>query len=128
VLLRVEATDAYANILLDARLQSGRLDRPDRALATELVYGVLRWQGRLDWLLAPCLDRPVAALDPVVRVLLRLGTYQLTCLTRIPDFAAVDETVALARAGGVGRAAGYVNAVLRRMAREPRRSEPVPVG
>jgi len=128
VLLRVEATDAYANILLDARLQSGRLDRPDRALATELVYGVLRWQGRLDWLLAPCLDRPVTALDPVVRVLLRIGTYQLTCLTRIPDFAAVDETVTLARAGGAGRAAGYVNAVLRRMAREPRRAEPDPVG
>ena len=100
VLLRVETTDAYANILLDSRLRASRLDRADRALATELVYGVLRWQGRLDWLLAPCLDRPMADLDPAVRALLRLGVYQLTCLTRIPDFAAVDETVSLARAVG----------------------------
>lgn len=127
VLLRVETTDAYANVLLDARLHASRLDRADRALATELVYGILRWQGRLDWLLAPCVDRPMAALDPAVRALLRLGTYQLACLTRIPDFAAVDETVSLARAVGAGRAAGYVNAVLRRMAREPRRAEADPV-
>ena len=128
VLLRVEATDAYANILLDSRLHGSRLDRADRALATELVYGILRWRGRLDWLLAPCLDRPLAALDPVIRTSLRLGVYQLACLTRIPDFAAVDETVSLARAAGAGRAAGYVNAVLRRVAREPRRPEPDPAG
>lgn len=128
VLLRVETTDAYANILLDSRLRASRLDRADRALATELVYGVLRWQGRLDWLLAPCLDRPMAALDPVVRALLRLGVYQLACLTRIPDFAAVDETVTLARAVGAGHAAGYVNAVLRRVIREPSRIEPDPIG
>jgi 16S rRNA (cytosine967-C5)-methyltransferase len=70
----------------------------------------------------------MAALDPAVRPLLRLGVYQLACLTRIPDFAAVDETVSLARTIGAGRAAGYVNAVLRRMAREPRRPEPDPVG
>jgi 16S rRNA (cytosine967-C5)-methyltransferase len=124
VLSRVETTDAYANVLLDARLRDSALARPDRALVTELVYGVLRWQGMLDWLLPPLLDRPLAALEPRVRQLLRLGTYQLTCLTRIPAFAAVDETVSLAREVGTGRASGYVNAVLRRVVAEPRRHAP----
>jgi 16S rRNA (cytosine967-C5)-methyltransferase len=121
VLERVEATEAYANVLLDARLRQSKLARADRALATELVYGVLRWQGMLDWRLTPFLDRPLVALDPPVRHLLRLGAYQLVCLTRIPDFAAVDETVSLARRCGAGRAAGYVNAVLRRLADAPQR-------
>jgi len=121
VLARIEATDAYANVLLDARLQDSALSRPDRALATELVYGVLRWRGMLDWLLQPFLDRPLATLDAGVRHLVRLGAYQLACLARVPDFAAVDATVSLAHEVGAARAAGYVNAVLRRVAAGPRR-------
>ncbi len=117
ILERVEATDAYANLLLDARLRKSGLTGPDRALATELVYGVLRWRGKLDWILAQVLDRPLSALDRPVRQILRLGTYQLCCLTRIPDFAAVDEAVHLARRAGAGRSAGYVNAILRTVAR-----------
>ncbi len=117
VLQRVEATDAYANLLLDARLRKSRLVGRDRALATELVYGVLRWQGRLDWILTRILDRPLLSLDRPVRQILRLGAYQLCCLTRIPDFAAVDEAVHLARRIGGARSAGYVNAVLRSVAR-----------
>jgi len=124
ILQRVEATDAYANLLLDARLGKSRLTGADRALATELVYGVLRWRGKLDWILAQVLDRPIAVLDRPVRQILRLGAYQLCCLTRIPDFAAVDQAVHLARRAGAGRSAGYVNAVLRSVAR--RRAWPAP--
>jgi 16S rRNA (cytosine967-C5)-methyltransferase len=124
--VRVETTDAYANVLLDSRLRVGGLSRADRALATELVYGVLRWRGKLDWLLAPFLDRPLSALDATVRHALRLGAYQLACLERIPAFAAVDETVALAREAGAARAAGYVNAVLRRLAGGSARPLPDP--
>jgi 16S rRNA (cytosine967-C5)-methyltransferase len=124
ILERVEATDAYANLLLDARLRKSRLRGPDRALVTELVYGVLRWRGKLDWILAQVLDRPLRALDRPVRQLLRLGAYQLCCLTRIPDFAAVDEAVRLARRAGARNSAGYVNAVLRSVAR--RREQPGP--
>ncbi|MEI8188473.1 MAG: 16S rRNA (cytosine(967)-C(5))-methyltransferase RsmB [candidate division NC10 bacterium] len=127
ILLRVEATDAYANLLLDARLRAASLSLLDRALVTELVYGVLRWRGKLDWILAPLLDRPLARLDPVVHQLLRLGTYQLACLTRIPDFAAVDETVSLARKIGAARSAGYVNAVLRAVVRGKDRQPPDPL-
>ncbi|HSB67858.1 MAG TPA: 16S rRNA (cytosine(967)-C(5))-methyltransferase RsmB [Candidatus Methylomirabilis sp.] len=123
VLRRVEAAGAYANLLLDARLRQGGLSPQDRALATELAYGVLRWQGRLDWILAGVLDRPIHALDPPVRQVLRLGAYQLRILSRIPDFAAVDEAVRLIRAAGAGRSAGYVNAVLRELTRRPARPE-----
>lgn len=126
ILRRVEATDAYANLLVDARLQRSRLSGPDRALVTELVYGVLRWRGKLDWILARVLDRPVDTLDSSVRHVLRLGAYQLCCLTRIPDFAAVDEAVSLARRTGGARHASYVNAVLRAVARSRSRPEPDP--
>jgi len=126
ILQRVEATDAYANLLLDARLRRSRLSVPDRALVTELVYGVLRWRGKLDWILAQVLDRPLHRLDPPVRQILRLGAYQLCCLTRIPDFAAVDEAVSLARRTGGTRHASYINAVLRAVARARSTPEPDP--
>ncbi len=124
ILQRVEATDAYANLLLDARLGRSRLSGPDRALLTELVYGVLRWRGKLDWILAKVLDRPLDTLDSPVRQILRLGAYQLCCLTRVPDFAAVDEAVSLARRTGGARHASYVNAVLRAVAGSRGRAEP----
>ena len=119
ILERVEKTQAFANLLLDARLREARLSAADRALATTLSYGVLRWRGKLDWILGRVADRPLAELDPVVLQLLRLGAYQLCCLDRIPAFAAVDETVRLARRRA-GRSAGYVNAVLRAVAANPR--------
>jgi len=126
ILRRVETTDAYANLLLDARLRRADLSPADRALATELTYGVLRLRGRLDWMLQAVLDRPLAALEPVVRLLLRLGAYQLRCLTRVPAFAAVDEAVRLARSLGAARSAGYVNAVLRSLTRQASPPEPDP--
>ncbi|MFA5027831.1 MAG: 16S rRNA (cytosine(967)-C(5))-methyltransferase RsmB [Candidatus Methylomirabilota bacterium] len=126
ILDRVERTQAYANLLLDARLAGGTLSPADRALATHLVYGVLRWRGRLDWILAQALDRPLTAVEPRVRDLLRLGVYQLTALDRIPAFAAVDETVSLARAAGAARSAGFVNAVLRGVARRIPIPDPPP--
>jgi 16S rRNA (cytosine967-C5)-methyltransferase len=124
ILQRVEATDAYANVLLDARLGKSGLTGADRALVTELVYGVLRWRGKLDWILGHILDRPVAVLDRPVRHILRLGAYQICCLTRIPAFAAVDQAVHMARCAGAGRSVAYVNAVLRSLARQ--RAWPAP--
>ena len=116
VLVRVETTDAFADVLLSHRLAEERLAPADRSLATRLVYGSLAWQRRLDHHLAPCLHMPVVALEPAVRAALRLGLYQLLFLDRVPAYAAVDASVRLAgRACGRG-AAGLVNAVLRRAA------------
>lgn len=121
VLAQVEEQGAYASLLLDAKLQKARLSREERALATELTYGVLRWQGRLDYLLAAVTDRPWERVDPGLRRLLRLGAYQILFLTRMPSYAAVNETVALAHAAGgqVNRGAkAFINAILRRLLEE----------
>ncbi len=120
VLLRVEEGGAYASRALDTALSSaGALDPRDAGLATELTYGTLRRALSLDAALAPYSRRPLSALDPAARVALRLGAYQLLVLGT-PAHAAVGETVSLARRADHGRAAGYVNAVLRALAREPR--------
>jgi 16S rRNA (cytosine967-C5)-methyltransferase len=95
-------------------LREAGLHGRDAALATELSYGACRALGQLDAVVAACGDRPLAELDGPVVDALRLGAYQLLH-TRIPAHAAVSATVDLVRAGPVGRAAGYVNAVLRRV-------------
>jgi 16S rRNA (cytosine967-C5)-methyltransferase len=116
VLERVERTRAYADLALHGALARSDLSAADRALATELVYGTLRWRGRLDHLLAQVLDRDLAKLEPLVLSILRTAAYQLVMTDRIPPSAAVDQAVRCARAAGVGRASGLVNAVLRRLA------------
>jgi 16S rRNA (cytosine967-C5)-methyltransferase len=115
-LQRAVAEDgAYANLVLPAMITERGLTGRDAALATELGYGTVRAAGTLDEIIAECIDRPIAEVDPAVRWLLRLGSYQLL-RTRIPAHAAVATTVDLARTTGNGRAGGFLNAVLRRVA------------
>ena len=118
VLERVDRAGAYADLALGAALARGRLAAPERALATELVCGALRWRGRLDFALARALERPVAELEPRLANVLRLGAYQLLMLDRVPNAVAVSESVRLARRANLDRASGLVNAALRRLARE----------
>ena len=118
VLERVQRAGAYADVLLHAQLSRSELSAPDRAFATELVYGTLRWRGRIDYCLARVLDRDLDKLEPLVATALRLGAYQLLFSERVPVTAAVDESVRCVRAAGVERATGLVNAVLRRLAAE----------
>jgi heat shock protein HtpX len=108
---------AYADLALHAALAKSRLDLRDRAFATELCFGTLRFRGRLDFLLAQVLAKPLARIEARVQGVLRLGAYQLVFCDRVPDAAAVSESVRLAHATGLGRAAGLVNAALRRLAR-----------
>ncbi len=117
---RVDRRNAYADALLSARLDQAALPAADGALLTRLVYGALRWRGRVDWVLARLLRDPLDKLDPLVRSLLRVGGYELLFLDRVPSYATVNELVELAkRRVGPGKAR-LVNAVLRRMAgREP---------
>jgi 16S rRNA (cytosine967-C5)-methyltransferase len=124
VLERVDRDAAFADIALEAELARRRLDARDAALATELAYGVLRWQRYLDWILAPHSRRPLDTLDPRVLVALRLAAYQIVFLERIPSFAAVSDAVALAR--GRPGAAEFTNAVLRAFARRGARDREPP--
>jgi 16S rRNA (cytosine967-C5)-methyltransferase len=110
----VRERGAYANLVLPGILEERGLSGRDAALATELSYGSCRTLGQLDAVIAACGDRPMEDLDGPVVDALRLGAYQLLH-TRIPAHAAVSATVDLVRAGPAVRAAGYVNAVLRRI-------------
>ena len=114
VLEAVSTSDAYANLLLPARIREAGLDERDAALATELAYGTLRRQGRYDAIIALAAGRSVEAIDPTSRNLLRLGAHQLLSM-RIPSHAAVNATVDLVRKAS---ARGFVNGVLRAIARE----------
>ncbi len=116
-LLRVDRDRAWADAALSGALDAAALDARDRALATRLVYGTLAWQGLLDWHLATLANRKIASLDSPLRVILRMGLYQILVLERIPPHAAVDTSVDLAKRY-VRAAAGMVNAVLRRALRE----------
>lgn len=114
VLRAVAAEDAYANLVLPARIRHHGLDKRDAGFATELSYGALRGQGTYDAVLARCVDRPLDLLDPAVLDALRIGTHQLLAM-RVPAHAALDQTVGLARAViGAGPSA-LINAVLRKV-------------
>ncbi len=110
------AGDDYVENLLEKALARAPLSPPDRGLCQELVYGVVRWQDTLDWLIARKTGRRPQ--KPPLQILLRLGLYQIFWLDRIPDHAAVNETVDQARHSGFGPQAGFVNAVLRGYLRE----------
>jgi 16S rRNA (cytosine967-C5)-methyltransferase len=97
VLRAVAAEDAYANLVLPARIRQHGLDRRDAGFATELSYGALRNQGTYDAILARCVDRALDKLDPAVLDALRIGVHQLVAM-RVPAHAALDQTVGLARA------------------------------
>jgi 16S rRNA (cytosine967-C5)-methyltransferase len=108
----------YANLVVPALLRRSELRPPERAAVTDLVYGSLRLRGALDFALAPLSRQPLARLEPLVLRGLRLGAYELL-FGGTAAHAAVAETVgAVARAGHRGQA-GYVNAVLRRLAATP---------
>src|SRR5271169_3928725 len=117
VLRRVEAEGAYASDVLHAEL-GARVKTEDAGLATELVMGVLRWRGLLDFLLERSLKKPVARLDLPVAIALRMGLYQLRFLERIPARAAVNESVELVKRARKTSATSLVNAVLRRASAE----------
>jgi 16S rRNA (cytosine967-C5)-methyltransferase len=118
VLEQVERERAFANRALSAALDRARALAPEeRALGTELVYGVLRRQARLDRALEAVSDRGLTGLDPRVRIVLRVAAYQILFLDRVPAYAAVNEAVEACKAlRGGARIAGLANALLRRVA------------
>ncbi|KAA9160341.1 rRNA small subunit methyltransferase B [Amycolatopsis acidicola] len=114
VLRAVRERDAYANLVLPDLLRQRKLSGRDASLATELAYGTCRAQGLLDEIIGANVDRPVSKVDGVVLDCLRLGAYQLL-RTRIPEHAAVDSMVNMARLEAGSPVAGFVNAVLRKV-------------
>ena len=118
VIMAVRDSDAYANLLLPVRLQRAKLSEADAGLATELTYGTLRRQGYYDAVIAIAAGRPVDRIDPAILDVLRLACHQLLSM-RVAQHAAVDESVSLAKTVGSNSATGFVNGVLRTIARSP---------
>lgn len=119
VLARVETGGAYANRALTAALdRAPALSVEDRALATEIVYGVLRRRGRIDRALAAFAIQGLDRVDPGVLVALRIGAYQILFLDRVPAYAAVDDAVGACKQIGGRGVAGFANALLRRLAQQ----------
>jgi len=121
VVVRVLRDKAYAAAALDADLERNiQLDARDRALATELAYGTLRLLGWLEKRLNRHATRGIGSVDVQVRAQLLVAAYQVLVLTRVPAFAAVDEAVSVVKSLRGPRVAGFVNAVLRKLASEPK--------
>jgi 16S rRNA (cytosine967-C5)-methyltransferase len=118
VLMAVERGQSHSDDLLRGKAVNA-LSAPDRNLATALVLGVLRWQIRLDRQLQALLTRPYGKLDSVVLIVLRLGAFQVLHLDRIPAYAAIDDSVELAKQAGRRFASGMINAVLRQLSVAP---------
>ena len=117
-LLRISREGGYSPLVLEEILNASALSESDRALTTRLVYGVTERRLTLDFLLNRLSSTPVIKMDDTVREILRVGVYQLVFLDKTPDFAAVNEAVALTRQRGFSRLTGYVNGVLRAAQRE----------
>lgn len=113
----VEKKDAYANLALGAALDDLEPGKLDRAFITEMVYGTQRTLNTLDWALGKYLRRPLSGLTVPVRTILRLGAYQVLYMDRVPDSAAVNESVKLARRYGHAGTVKFVNGVLRNLVR-----------
>src|SRR5258706_5830489 len=114
ILLRVETTDAYASELLHSS-RTAALSPADHGLATEIVMGVLRWRSALDDQIAAHISQPLTKLDAEVITALRIGTYQLLFLDRIPAHAAINDSVELVKKARKRSAAGMTNAVLHKI-------------
>lgn len=115
VLNRIERDNAYSNLVLDAQLKQSDT-AGSSALVTALVYGVTERKITLDYILSAFLRQPIKKLRPEVLTILRLGAYQLKYMDKIPESAAVNESVKLAKKNGCAYASGLVNSVLRKVA------------
>jgi 16S rRNA (cytosine967-C5)-methyltransferase len=117
ILNRVERTDAYLDKLIDADLRSETINDLDKALLTEIVHGVLRWQMKLDWVLNGFFHGNFTKAESTVKNALRAALYQIMFLDKVPHHAAVNEAVEFVKRIRGEKAANLVNGVLRNIIR-----------
>lgn len=114
-LLKMAKSDAYSNITLDSYLSKTELDTRDKAFVSALFYGTIERKLTIDYQLMLYLDKPLKKLKPEVLVILELGAYQILFMDKVPDSAAVNESVKLAKKNGCSFASGLINAILRKV-------------
>ncbi len=114
-LFKTEKQGAYSNITIDAFLSKAKLDTRDKSFVSALFYGVIERKLTIDYQLQLYLDKPIKKLKPEVLTILRMGTYQILFMDKVPTSAAVNESVKLTKKNGCSFASGLVNAVLRKV-------------
>ncbi len=117
ILNRVERTDAYLEKLLDNEMRNTELNGQDKALLYEIVHGVIRWMGRLDWILNGFYKGQFSKAIPNLKNGLRVALYQILFLDRVPDHAVVNEAVEFVKKLQGQRPADLTNAILRNIIR-----------
>lgn len=113
VLFDIQEKNAYSNIELKKQLDSSNLEQVERGFATELVYGVIKWRLQLDWIIEQLSNIKLHKISPWIINILRLGIYQLKFLDKVPQSAAVNESVKLAKKYENQGAVKFVNGLLR---------------
>lgn len=115
ILNKIQRDDSYSNLALDSALDRAEIDIKDKRFVSALVYGVTERRITLDYNLSLYLSQPLKKLKPQVLTALRLGAYQILFMDKVPDSAAVNESVKLVKKNGAAFAAGLVNAVLHKI-------------
>ncbi len=110
---RLERTNAYADLLLNKELKEQELSELDRALIQEFFFGVIRWRNRLDWIIKNIYRGSIEKAPRFIRYILQIGLYQLIFMDKIPEYAAINEAVKLAKIKGGPYWGKKVNAILR---------------
>lgn len=113
VLNKVLSHDGYSNIVLGKNLKDKSIDVKDKALITEIVYGTIKYKYSIDIIIKKFLKTNIKKINPGVLNILRMSIYQIRYLDKIPDFAAVNEGVNLAKKYVSLKSSKFVNAVLR---------------
>ena len=126
VLVNCRTRGAWADAALQAQISRDGLSRPDAALCSRIVYGVLQNQLLLDFYLGAYCSQKPDHLQPPLLEILRIGAYQILFLDKVPDSAAVNTSVELAKKARRGQAAGLVNAVLRKISQNKDHLPPIP--
>ena len=123
IIYAVTEKKAYANIELVKILRQEKFSDLDRRFCTELVYGTIKTAVTLDWKISKYVSRPLEKIDAKVLSVIRLGMYQIFFMDKVPESAAVNESVEIAKKfSGIG-ASKFVNGVLRNVLRNPEKSE-----
>lgn len=117
ILNKIFRNNAYSNIEIDSRLNGCELDQKNKAFSTAIVYGVLERKLTLDYVMSLYLKQPLKKLKPEVLTALRMGTYQILFMDKVPVSAAINESVNLVKKNGCAFASGLANAVLRKISK-----------
>lgn len=120
ILLKIEKDGAYSNLAVAQLLRESGLEGVDKAFVSALVYGVLDRKLTLDHLLSSFMKTPIKKTAPLTLQVLRIGLYQIMFMDKVPESAAVNESVKIIKKSRESRNAGFVNAVLRNALRTER--------